>query len=133
MVIATRGFCRSARTFADAGTVAMTSRDPSQWKGIGITRGPPSRPVYASRAGNDAPSSCCEYGLASTSATSCLFIFGSSSSVGTHRAVLTPRTEPRACSRHAMPIRLHSPWHDCRAEVHDDCGERACGPGGDVL
>jgi hypothetical protein len=45
MVIATRGFRRSARTFAIAGTEQTTSCAPFHQNATGTTRGSPSRPV----------------------------------------------------------------------------------------
>jgi hypothetical protein len=45
MVSATLGFCRSARAFADFGTVAITTCSPVHQNPIGITRGAPSTPA----------------------------------------------------------------------------------------
>jgi hypothetical protein len=45
IVIATLGFARSARTFADPGTVPITRCSPSHWNPIGTTRGSPLVPT----------------------------------------------------------------------------------------
>ena len=45
------GVDRQARTFGERGTVQMMNSAPFQWKPSGITRGVPSRAVYATRAG----------------------------------------------------------------------------------
>src|SRR6478735_2227562 len=68
MVSATFGFVRRAATLADFGTVAITIRSCSVQKPIGTTRGAPSRPMYANRAGSGPLSNCWAYGLARVSA-----------------------------------------------------------------
>jgi hypothetical protein len=45
MVSATLGLRRSARTFADFGTVAITTCSPVHQNPIGIARGSPSTPT----------------------------------------------------------------------------------------
>ena len=82
MVSATLGFCCSARTFAEPGRVATTTCSPVHAEPIGITRGAPSVPTYASRTGIDDPSNSWEIGLASTSATSWRSMVSHSSRTG---------------------------------------------------
>src|SRR6478609_7961838 len=79
MVSATFGFVRSAATLADFGTVPIRTRSPSVQKPIGMTRGSPSRPTYAIRAGSGPLSSCCAYGLARMLMISSVVMLGASS------------------------------------------------------
>ena len=70
-VRATFGFVFSAEAVGACGTGHSTNGAPVRWKRIGIARGKPSGPRYASRAGMPDCVSSCATGSLSTRATSC--------------------------------------------------------------
>src|SRR5262249_53847767 len=81
MLSATFALGLSARTFGAVGGVPSTISLPFQWNQIGTTRGPRSRPTYASRAGEVDRNSSCARGSLSNERLPCFVAISSSFNV----------------------------------------------------